>query len=289
MNLLNARSAFTILALTFAATGCSDDDDNNTTPDAPAGPGATTFSLSTSGSLGAHLLDKDGKTLYFFANDTPGTATTAAVSACKDACLTTWPIVDAQSPTVGTGLTATDFGRFDRGGGVFQATWRGRPLYHYTTEAAGATGGEGLMGRWFVARAYNVFFAANATITPLGAAGPEAANTPYLTAGNGRTLYVFKNDIKGNPPTSKCTTEQCIADWPIWEKAAAVTTVVVPSTLDAADFTQFENPSAAGKQQFVFKEYPTYFFATDTNAGQVAGAARSNWYTVSGSFNGTIP
>jgi len=269
------------LALVLAMSACG--DDGNATADAPATPdapaAAPTVKLSSEGTLGARLVDKDGKSLYFFANDTAG----ANASACAAPCAM-WPTFDVQSPTVGEGLTASDFSRFDKGGGVFQATWKGRPLYYFANDtAAGATGGEGTGGRWFVARAYNLFFAASATITP---SGGTAANAPFLTSGAGRTLYAHDTDTRGagaTAPESKCA-DPCTA-WPLWEKPAALTTPVVPSTITAADLTSF---TRQGKLQFVYKGWPLYFYGTDAEPGQVAGASVATWHPLSGGFSGTF-
>lgn len=289
MNMKNTQNLLA-LALFVAATGCSDDKASNA-PDAAvsdASQTATTVSLSTTG----HLVDKDGKTLYFYVNDVA--SGNPQLSKCAvGTCLTKWPAFDAQSPTVGTGLTATDFGRFDRGDGTgFQATWKGRPLYYYSLDASvGATTGDGVGGIWFVARAYNLFFAADTTVTPQGG---TAAGTPFLTNGAGRSVYVFKSDTRatgGGDPVSKCRPDDasqaaCVAAWTIWDKPATVTTPVFPSTITATDVTFFTN---SGKTQFVYKGWPLYFFNADANAGQVAGAMRPNWYAVNPAFSGTLP
>jgi predicted lipoprotein with Yx(FWY)xxD motif len=268
-----------VLGLTGAACG----SDANNSADAPSSDGAAAaITLSTAGSVGAHLVDSQGKTLYFYANDVAGSNATA----CTGACLTTWPAFDANAPTVGSGLTAMDFGRFDRGGGTFQATWKGRPLYYFSNDTATApTAGEGTGGRWFVARAYNLFVAANATVTPQGGA---AANAPFLTNGAGRSVYVFQNDTRGaagGAPTSACAAPPCSTNWPLWEKPATLTDVVLPSTIQAADVTAFTN---GGKQQFVFKGWPLYFYGADDVPGKVAGAGVASWRAVSGSWNGAF-
>lgn len=272
------------LALGLIVTGCGGDDKKPAAPDAavvPVDAAPVAVTLSTAGTLGAHLVDSDGKSLYFFANDVAGSNATA----CTGACATTWPAFDVQAPTVGEGLTAADFGRFDRGAGVFQATWKGRPLYRFAAEtAATPSAGEGTGGRWFVARAYNLFFAANAAVTPQGG----AANAPFLTNGAGRSVYVFKNDVPAagsTPPTFNCTAAPCTDAWALWEKPAALTTVVVPSTIPAADVAAFDS---GGKLQFVYKGWPLYFFKADDAPGKVAGAAITNWGAVNIAWNGTF-
>jgi predicted lipoprotein with Yx(FWY)xxD motif len=287
MNIRYARHLLTLgLVVTVAACG-----DNSTakagpdasTPDAPAPDAAIppSVTLSTAGGLGARLVDKDGKSLYFFVNDVPKANASTNTNPA-------WTPFDVQSPTVGDGLVATDFGRFDRGGGVFQSTWKGRPLYYFANDTADKpVNGEGTGGRWFVARAYNLFFAANAAVTPAGA---TAANAPFLTNGAGRSLYVTKMDTRGlgaTLPISVCgMNATCAAAWPLWEKPATLTNVVVPSTIQAADLTSF---TSQGKEQFVYKGWPLYFFGTDVDPGQIVGSTKATWYAVTGAWDGTLP
>lgn len=288
MNMKNTRNLLA-LALFVAATGCSDDKANNA-PDAAASDAAqtaTTVSLSSTG----HLVDKDGKTLYFYVNDVVGAPSKCPVGAC----LTKWPAFDAQSPTVGTGLTAADFARVDRGDGTgFQASWKGRPLYYYSLDASvGATTGDAVGGIWFVARAYN-FFYATATTTAITAPSPlGGTGTPptFITDGAGRTVYVFKTDTRaaaGGAPTSGCTSDTCKGAWPVWEKGAAVTTPVIPSTMKPEDVTSFMNPNEA-KVQFVYKGWPMYHHTPDVAPGAVSGTAVAGWFAVSVGFDGTLP
>jgi predicted lipoprotein with Yx(FWY)xxD motif len=295
---MNLRDHGSVLILALAAVaGCSDDTKSpppSMTPDAPQTNNPTPdVTLSAAGTLGPHLVAKDGKTLYFYVPDVAGTNK----SACTGGCLTAWPAFDAQTPAVGDGLTASDFGRFDRGGGVFQATFKGRPLYTYAADATGTTG-EGVGGIWFVARAYNVFFGISSDttthVTPLGA----AVDKPFLTNGAGKTLYVFARDTPpatpGDPPKSGCLAAGCYNLWPLWEKAATITTLVLPSTLMASDFTEFTNAgidsNGPAKQQFVYKGYPLYFYTPDMDmAGNAKGAAVPRWYAVSAGFTPPVP
>jgi predicted lipoprotein with Yx(FWY)xxD motif len=281
--MMKAASRLGLSGLFVLAAACGSNNSNS--PDAavdgaPTGTGGS-IALSTAGGLGAHLEDSQHKTLYFYVNDIAG----SNQSTCTGACLTAWPAFDVQSPTVSADLSAPDFGRFDRGGGVFQATWKGRPLYYYASDTTSApTAGEGLGGRWFVARAYNLFFGASTTVTPKGS---TMTNAPFLTNGAGRSLYVFKNDTRGTggtAPTSGCT-GACATNWPLWEAPASLTNLVLPSTVTAADVTSFNN---GGKQQFVYKGWPLYFFATDDTPGKVAGASVTNWGAVNTAWNGTF-
>ena len=304
MNMRNTGLLFLVLGA--AVPACS--SDNNSTPtDAAAGSdaasgGTPAATLSTSATLGAHLVDKDGKTLYFYVADVPGSP-----SACTGACLTTWPPADlGTTTTVGTGLTAADFASITTNSAA-QTTWKGRPLYHYSMDAAvGDTKGENAnSGHWFVARAYNLFFAVDSTVDATAAGGTDKT-TPFLTAGNGRAIYVLSTETPATtttPPVTKCgptdgtgtSVGACAKKWPLWAKPATVTTPVVPSTLNAADLSSFNAESSM--VQFTYKGWPTYFYAPpDTStppvnvaepAGKKSGALVANWFAISGACNGT--
>jgi predicted lipoprotein with Yx(FWY)xxD motif len=284
---MNKQSQYFIVGLVVAAsTACGNDQTSSAKPDAspsadsprPSGdaPSGTANIKLTTDSLGSRLVDADGKTLYFFAND----LARANASTYSGAA---WPAFDVQSPVVDTGLSAGDFGRFDRGGGVYQTTWKGRPLYYYANDSSSApTAGEGLGGRWFVARDYSLFFGANSGITPKGG---TAANGPFLTDAAGRTLYVYGADTRGtngHAPTSACGAG-CLSAWPVFSMPSG--TAVLPSTLQAANVTTFTN---GGAQQAVYKGWPLYYFASDTAAGQVAGASIPSWYPVAGAWDATL-
>jgi predicted lipoprotein with Yx(FWY)xxD motif len=70
-------------------TGCRKSSDNN--PEKQ-------IRLAASASLGNYLVDKDGRTIYVFANDANGT------SSCSGGCEAIWPAFNV------TGLTSADLG-----------------------------------------------------------------------------------------------------------------------------------------------------------------------------------
>ncbi len=101
-----------------------------------AGAGAPAAPASAGGSLGtakvhgvAVVTDAKGFTLYWFAPDTRGTASTPAKSVCNGSCAAYWPPVKAPV-TAGTGVTG-QIGAIKRSDGSSQATYDGRPLYTY--------------------------------------------------------------------------------------------------------------------------------------------------------------
>jgi predicted lipoprotein with Yx(FWY)xxD motif len=90
-------------------------------PAAVAGPGVTVKTTTISGVT--VLTNAHGRTLYWFAPDTPTT------SVCTGSCAVYWPPVTG-SPKAGPGVTGT-LGTITRPGGAVQATYDGHPLYTY--------------------------------------------------------------------------------------------------------------------------------------------------------------
>lgn len=110
----------------------------------PAG-GGETIALAES-TLGAILVDADGKTLYAFTNDADG------VPACYDDCAGAWPPLLADGDvTPGDGLDATKLTTVDRTDGTKQVKYGDWPLYYFAADAAaGDTKGQGVATKWFV-------------------------------------------------------------------------------------------------------------------------------------------
>ena len=216
---------------------------------------------SSNVTLGKHLVDKDGKSLYYFSNDVNG------LSNCTGGCLTNWPIyyADMATTTFSNGLNAADFKTMITLQGVPQTTYKGWPLYYYApagvAEAAGETKGEGVGNVWFVAKTNYSITVANYQLT-----GVNGIN--YLgnyTAGNGRTNYFC--DEKGNTlysfgRDSAFKNKYTRADfsnnavWPIYETE----NITVPSTLDKS---LFEVITFNGKKQLTYKGWPLYYYGPD--------------------------
>jgi predicted lipoprotein with Yx(FWY)xxD motif len=113
------------LARAAAAPAASADGAPATSADgAPAAVAGAGVTVKTATIRGVTVLtDADGRTLYWFAPDTPTT------SACTGSCAVYWPPVTG-SPKAGPGVTGT-FGTITRPGGAVQATYDGHPLYTY--------------------------------------------------------------------------------------------------------------------------------------------------------------
>ena len=242
--------AFAMLLITFSS--CDKDDDPT------AEPSSNNLHLDSSTALGKYMVDKKGRTLYFFANDVNGQ------SNCTGGCLANWkPLVaDSTSGQYDAGLSAADFTTVGAGR---QLAYKGWMLYYYTPgdvpEAAGQTSGEGVGGVWFVAKPDYTIMIANHQLT--GANGinylsnytPGDGRSIYFTDAKGNTLYSISRD-------SALNNNFTLADfsnnpiWPIYEQP----NIVVPSTLNKSLFVVMD---VFGRKQLTFNGWPLYYFGAD--------------------------
>lgn len=91
----------------------------------------------------AERVERDGMTLYMFANDTPNT------SNCDGECAVVWPPLFADKGAVAHG----GYTLLDRSDGSTQWAYQSQPLYFYVGDSdVGDTSGEGVGGVWSVAK-----------------------------------------------------------------------------------------------------------------------------------------
>jgi len=114
----------------------------------PAATGSVVISTRST-SHGTVLVNAKGRTLYWFAIDTPTT------SKCTGSCLTYWPpVVGKPAAAAGASLPHA-LGSITRSNGQVQATYDGHPLYTYIGDsAAGDVKGNGKNlsgGLWWAA------------------------------------------------------------------------------------------------------------------------------------------
>ncbi len=237
-------------------------------------PGMTQLvKLQTSATLGTYLVDKDGRTLYYFAKDS------VTVNTCTGNCAKVWPpfyAEDLSQTNLGAGLTLSDFSKLNTSTGGEQLAYKGRPLYYYAPlyggnyvpEPPGSTQGEGVNGIWFVAKPdYTImltqaqlvgangknYIFTSGTPTPVYAEG--MGKSTYFTDGMGVSLYIFKPDkFNTNTYTDAAFTKNPI--WPIYE----MDKIVVPSILDKS---QFGVITVFGRKQLTYKGWPLYYFGQD--------------------------
>jgi predicted lipoprotein with Yx(FWY)xxD motif len=210
---------------------------------------------TASSPLGTILVDSQGKTLYYFANDVPASGT----SSCNGQCAVVWPVFSTGAITVSSPLDLADFGTITRTDGTKQTTYYGWPLYYYQADTKpGDVKGENVLDTWFVIKPdESVLIAHN---TNLGF---------YLTDTSGKTLYFFTKDTPG---VSTCT-GTCLGLWPAFNAEP----VTAPSVLNPSDFTSVTRYD--GVKQTAYKGRPLYYYSIDAKPGDAKGQGFNNvWY-----------
>jgi predicted lipoprotein with Yx(FWY)xxD motif len=172
--------------------------------------------------------------------------------------LVSWPLFDAGSRVLGTGLDDAEFGSIDRGDGTWQSTYHGWPLYYYKSDLTlGQLTGQGKGKTWHVAE-----------LTPASVVIMKAGTAKYLGDGAGHTLYVSAADQAGTTtvdPVSACD-QECLATFtPFREKHLSVVT-----SLEESDFSVFVRHGAGGLQ-LAYKGLPLYSASTDLKSGDMTG------------------
>ena len=117
---------------------------------APAATGtaaaATTIKVAQVSGAGT-LVEAKGLTLYTFKNDTAG----SGKSACSGSCVNSWPpLTVTGTPTKGTGISG-DLATITREDGSIQVTYKGLPLYRFTSDAAPGDAKGAAIANWAVA------------------------------------------------------------------------------------------------------------------------------------------
>jgi len=195
-------------------------------------------------------------TLYYFAKDVNGQ------SNATGAVLQTWPIFKAESISVPSTLSASDFSTITRSDGLMQSTYRGWPLYNFANDKApGDTKGDGFNSVWFLVKIpfYTVMLESR---TDLGT---------FLVDPRGMTLYYNNTDSIGQSHQSG----SIISIWPIFN----VGSFIVPSTLQQSDFGTITRSD--GQQQVTYKGFPLYYYANDKVSGDATGnGLNSVWFVI---------
>jgi predicted lipoprotein with Yx(FWY)xxD motif len=135
--------------------------------------------IANSPALGLYLTDGSGKTLYYFAKDTPGT------SACTGACLTKWPAFSAGAVSAPSVLAPADFSSAKRTDGITQTAFKDRLLYYFADDAKpGDVKGQGFNGVWYVANITG-YVPVVSTPVPTTTPTPAPTSTPGSDGGGG--------------------------------------------------------------------------------------------------------
>jgi predicted lipoprotein with Yx(FWY)xxD motif len=249
-----------VVISTIFIAGCTQQLPGQKTPAPTPTPQPTTVKpadtvKTADSSLGTILVDSQGKTLYYFANDIPA----SGASSCYGQCAVVWPVFSAGTITVSSPLDPADFGTITRTDGTKQTTYYGWPLYYYQGDTKpGDVNGENNLDVWFVVKPDESVLIAHTT--DLGF---------YLTDTSGKTLYFFTKDTPG---ASACT-GTCLGLWP----AFYADPVTAPSVLNPSDFTTVTRYD--GVKQTAFMGRPLYFYSADTKPGDAKGQGFNNvWY-----------
>ncbi|MDP4261418.1 MAG: hypothetical protein Q8941_02695 [Bacteroidota bacterium] len=259
--LIQTRWGMTMLVL--AAMGISNCSKNKSIP-------AVTkqVTIQENAALGKILTDKDGRTLYSFANDVSGQ------NGCTGGCESIWPVFYVDNLTTDElgdpGLSITDFAAITTASGKKQLTYKGWPLYEYAPggnpEAAGQTTGDAIGGLWFAAKPDYTIMLANTQL--IGGDNihykadytPGDGNTIFFTDAIGNTLYTFSRDSANHNKFTKADFSNNTV-WPIYD----TTKIVVPSVLNK---TLFSVTNVFGRNQLTYKGWPLYHFGADAGTRQ---------------------
>jgi predicted lipoprotein with Yx(FWY)xxD motif len=108
----------------------------------------------------------------------------------------------------------------------------------------------------------------------------SGAHGPYLTDAQGRALYLFTADTKGqggNAPVIACA-DECRAAWPLFQSDGA------PQAVEGVDAALLGTIAHDGKTVVTYNGWPLYYFAKDQGPGSTAGqdveSFDGEWYLV---------
>ncbi len=229
---------------------------------------ASVRNVDGNGGIAQERLDRDGFTLYTFEsdrNDADGDGD--GDSDCNGGCAEVWPPLFADPGATAGG----PFTIVERDDGTRQWALDGLPLYFYAPDQApGETTGEGAGGVWYVARP-QPFAAVDSVLGPIVAAatsvrGLDANGAPTLERAElaGFSLYVFDNDVADTDGDGRGDSDcngGCAQSWPPLFADAGARPVGNYSLIARDD----------GARQWALNGEPLYFFAGDSQAGDVNG------------------
>lgn len=144
---ISLAAVLILAACGSTSSGAANPGSSATSTPTPIAAVVHTAQVSVKGTTETVLTDAKGFSLYFFTPDTAGTV------ACTGACAKVWPPLMATSSTL-----ASDHGLPGKLGVIngpngMQVTYNSHPLYTFAHDMApGQANGEGLLGKWFVAK-----------------------------------------------------------------------------------------------------------------------------------------
>ncbi|HTY15408.1 MAG TPA: hypothetical protein VMC42_06845 [Methanoregulaceae archaeon] len=255
-----------VIITVFLITGCTQTQPVQPTQQPTAVPIVTQADTvkTASTALGTIIVDPQGRTLYYFANDVAANGT----SACNGQCAAIWPAFNATAVMVSTPLDPADFGSTTRADGTKQTTYYGWPLYYYSGDKnPGDMNGDKFLNIWYVIKPDESVLISHRSDLGL-----------FMIDTSGKTLYFFTKDTPGQ---SACT-GNCSTIWPPF----SANPVTAPSLLGNGNFTQITRPD--GMNQTAFMGRPLYYYSRDAKPGDVNGQGFGNLWFVA-NISGTVP
>ena len=236
-------------------------------------PAEVAINIGNNPAIGSYLTGDHGEPLYIFTSDTPDT------SNCNAACMTIWPPVITQgNPKLGSGVDSSMIGTITLADGRQMLTYNHMPLYYFVGDSTPSDiNGQGIKGVWYVLGAdgnpITYTLPAPATSEPTINIASNPTYGQILVDGNGMTLYVNVNDMKGE---SNCV-QACFQDWtPLFTLGHPNLGSGVNASLVGTITTSY------GYMLVTYNNKPLYLANTDMKPGDVtAEDANIAWYVIS--------
>jgi predicted lipoprotein with Yx(FWY)xxD motif len=163
-----------VLGALLLLTACGSSSSSGQPAGSGGGSAAANQVTTASTTIGTVLVNSQGRTLYWFAIDTPTS------SKCGAGCASVWPPVPGPVTAASGTSLPHGFGTITRSDGTVQATYDGHPLYTYAGDTgAGQTKGNGLNANGGVWHA----------MTPTAAMPGPAPKTSSSSTGGGGYGY----------------------------------------------------------------------------------------------------
>ena len=239
------------------------------------------ISVASDPNLGQFLVDGNGMTLYIFTKDNPDQ------SNCDASCLSKWPpLLTDGNPVLGAGVDASMIGSANLADGTSIVTYDHRPLYYFGQDTKpGEMKGQGVGSVWYVISPTGSEIDNSSQVESASTPSPVASSSEptikvasnyslgqYLVDGQGLTLYIFTKD---GPDQSNCNAS-CMANWP--PLLTEGNPILGPGTDDSKVGTTL---LADGRQIVTYDHMPLYYYAGDSNPGDVNGQGVGGvWYMV---------
>ncbi len=232
-----------------------------------------TVNVATNSLLGSYLVGLGGQAMYAYASDTADTST------CTGACAANWPpVLTLGKPTLGNGVDPTLIGMIKLANGSQMLTYNHKPLYYFVADSKPTDiKGQGIKNIWHLLGAdgnpITSVLPKPPTAEPTLNVASNATYGQILTDGNGMTLYVNVNDLKGS---SSCDAT-CMQNWtPFFTLGHPNAGQGINSSLVGTITTSY------GLMIVTYNGRPLYLYSGDKNPGDVNGEDLNiAWYVIS--------